>query len=245
MDSRPLTYASAAKPPWWRRHRRGILIATSIVVIAVGTARYGETLLSHPLTLVAQKRALAYTPPPDLRVYRWVETTGQEGEPPTGSGSRTSRSQWNSPVFWNEFVNKAELPWGPIVMLAERSAGREPRIVYIRVAQGAEFALSVEDVHSATLQFSLAVQVLKPGSLVSPPSVTGNPFPAFYDYSVHIKPGAPLSIYAGRPDPQDPAHFTIRCEAGTGNGSAGMQEMLDGRLMPDDTIQLTKRRLQD
>lgn len=44
-----------------------------------------------------------------------------------------------------------------------------------------------------------------------------------------------LTFHAGRPDPQDESHFTIKYETPEGNGS------IDGWLMPDDSVKFEVR----
>jgi len=45
-----------------------------------------------------------------------------------------------------------------------------------------------------------------------------------------------LRVYAGQPDPNDPAHFTIRYQMW------GQEDVLDGRLNDDETITLSPRK---
>jgi hypothetical protein len=52
-------------------------------------------------------------------------------------------------------------------------------------------------------------------------------------YGTIVHPGGDLRVYAGQPDPNDPAHFTIRY---TSNGEAGT---IDGRLDADGNVSLT------
>jgi hypothetical protein len=42
-------------------------------------------------------------------------------------------------------------------------------------------------------------------------------------------------VYAGQPDPDDPAHFTIRYQMW------GQEDVLDGRLLDNDRITSTPR----
>jgi hypothetical protein len=43
-------------------------------------------------------------------------------------------------------------------------------------------------------------------------------------------------IFAGQPDPNDPAHFTIRYRIW------GQEDVLDGRLLDNDRVTLTARK---
>ncbi len=45
-----------------------------------------------------------------------------------------------------------------------------------------------------------------------------------------------FKIFAGQPDPVDESHFTINCELD------GQTAIIDGWLMPDDTVKLERRR---
>jgi len=59
-------------------------------------------------------------------------------------------------------------------------------------------------------------------------------------YAIDVLSGYPptpplVRVYAGQPDPTDPAHFTVRYQIW------GQEDTLDGRLQDDDQITLTPR----
>jgi len=61
-------------------------------------------------------------------------------------------------------------------------------------------------------------------------------------YAIDVLSGFPrhpplVRVYAGQPDPNDPAHFTIRYQMW------GREDVLDGRLLDNDDVDLTPRHL--
>jgi hypothetical protein len=78
------------------------------------------------------------------------------------------------------------------------------------------------------------VQVLTPATLVQPLSVPYHT--SGHDGRVEYPDHPPLvRMFAGQPDPGDPAHFTIRYQMW------GQEDVLDGMLKDDDTVTLTAR----
>lgn len=223
--------------PWWRRHRRVLLLLVAIAAAAVPLGRWGTAVVRRLEAYVAQSRAVGYMPAADRVVFRQVETTGQPRQISGAHRFRSFRGQADSPKPWADFARRAQLPLGPVLLVAKRDAGRGPRIVYVRLVGSYAGGFGSP---AGTMEFCVAAHVLKPGSITSAASPPSSAPPVTGEV-VGLAAGSPLRIYCGQVDPADPAHFTIACDAGIGAEGTGVREVLDGRLMPDDTVQITAR----
>jgi hypothetical protein len=79
---------------------------------------------------------------------------------------------------------------------------------------------------------ALSVIVERPASLLSAPVFRRT---MWTDDELESVPPGQLRIYWGQPHPTDPARFSITYDTPT------TRRVIDGRLMPDDTVQLTLR----
>jgi hypothetical protein len=82
--------------------------------------------------------------------------------------------------------------------------------------------------------FDYDASAATPATLTKPPSFAQRAY-AIDVLSAYVRTPPLVRVYAGQPDPTDPAHFTIRYKIW------GKEDTLDGRLQDDDQITLTPR----
>jgi hypothetical protein len=146
----------------------------------------------------------------------------------TVSGIRVGIAQYSSRTSW--IPGKTLGGDGAILFMHEcRSPGGHRRLVVINYCP---------DTNSFTPWFfegdSYDPYVVSPASLTAQLQSLGK------GSGVDVRstwPGTPplVRMFAGQPDPGDPAHFTIRYQMW------GQEDVLDGRLMDDDSVTLTPR----
>jgi hypothetical protein len=131
-------------------------------------------------------------------------------------------------------------PFGPagtggpsaIIFLHERiSPAGHRRLVYVSYAPG------TLDFQPAFIEgYNYDTSAASPATWTSPLSYASR------FYAIDVLSGYPrvpplVRVYAGQPDPNDPAHFTIRYQIW------GQEDTLDGRLQDDDQVTLTPRHM--
>ena len=238
----PLQYAPPAR--WHRRRRfRVALVAFVLVIVAalgaVGWKRYGPRLQKRMAMLALQRQCLEYQPAAGTVLY------AQDGTD-TATSQPWKRFFGMKPLAaWETFQERHVAPFGPLrsgglqsqgtLFLGERrspAGNRRLVAVDLRVSwNNKNWAASVEK------------RAVVPGTLRTEPRETWGGPPAddltttnlvgqrdalfMFDWTQKVK------LYAGRPDPADPSHFTIDYEID------GRRATVDGWLRDDDAVDLT------
>lgn len=204
-------------------------------IFAVG--RWGPSAWHHAQLLWSQRRCMSYVAPNGQLIYFSDPDDGtailpsppncwlavESGLPPPASlpPIRHYRSTGLRPVF-----GPAPAP----VFLHRRSrGGGTERLVVVQC--GDQRVLR-------TPTCVLCCRVIKPATLFhSPVLLWERSAPVAVDRRVVVGiPWTPaVSVFAGRADDSDPAHFTIDVDVD------GLREVFDGRLQGDDTVKLQLR----
>jgi hypothetical protein len=230
-----IDYATS-NPPWHRRRRwRRSLLAVGLIVVAGSAFWWGSPVARHVTLLRLQRQCMTHQLPKTLAVF---EEDPQRAAQLLVADSRYGRLHSSAaPVGisapeWDAVYAAVSPPGGfrfPTVFLHERrnSSGRK-RIVAVVVGR---WSLLPEK-----SPLFIAVKVLRPGSLVSPPALL------FEDMPFEQLPGQQYGstrIYAGQADPADWSHFTIDYDINGPNRI--LPFTLDGWLRDDDTVALQLR----
>lgn len=232
-----LEYAPA--PPLYRRRRfRRVVLLVMLCALAYPGWRFGPGVWAKGRLLYAQRRCLNYEAPADWVVYESREPqagellkrhgyypilspgqffgTGSLQQPPSPVAAYT-------PDELNEFEKRmsgaASAPSSAVLFMHEMKdkAGRR-RLVIVRRAAG---------IFGPVMSpFDLSATVFAPATFSSDLSVVISASPSIWVYNgpAILLPSEGLCFYAGRIDPGDPGHFTIRYEM------EGKEGVVDGRL---------------
>ncbi len=246
-SSGPIPLEYAPLPPRWRKHVRRILLGLILVAGAFCAWRWGPYAWHQSQLLYWQRQCLNFSASPDTVVYE---------EDPTASALLRQRSDYSlyvlkwaqglirnsttmydaafCPQCWRNlrtfFPVDYRVNAGAIIFLHERiSCAGHRRLVWVNYrpsmgtfSRGFDSALNYD------------------GDAIPPATWTK---PAIFErwsygeiVNINFEEHPPLvRVYAGQPDPTDPAHFTIRYQMW------GQEDTLDGRLLDDDQITLTPR----
>jgi hypothetical protein len=190
---------------------------------------------------------------PNYHPYPFQRRSGPQAAPTRATAAAFEVSDWNKltavlPGFYSPPIMQGPpgyvlftpttLPGSPaplikpaVIFLHERiSPGGNRRLVCVSYgSQGDTF--TAQFVHGLNCDtFTVA-----PGTWSQPPVYS----PKGWEYDILVDwPRKPplVRIFAGQPDPNDPAHFTIRYRIW------GQEDVLDGRLLDDDRVTLTFRK---
>jgi hypothetical protein len=254
----PLEYAVAS--PRWKRHiGRSILLATLLAMIVIGW-RWGPYLWGRSKLLYFQRQCMNFTAPPDKVVYEEEPTAAavllQDKRYGIYLLNHTLRNGGQSgfvkaasfiPPCWQSFEAIA-LKSRPLAKraMSRRGTGGTAATIFLheRTSPAGHRRLISVSYFPETAEFQPA---FIPGfdydtQVLSPANWTQSVGETFRGYAFDVMSGYPLHpplirVYAGQPDPNDPAHFTIRYQMW------GQEDLLDGRLLDDDQVTLKPRKL--
>jgi hypothetical protein len=222
----PLPYA----PPLpWHRSRKaqrtviGLLILAAITCSAVWAFRFAQQLRF----LHQQHRWMRYT----MQADRIILAAGDAAMPLLNDPDyfHPTRS-WDGHRFTDAVRNPNKLAadpyWGslPLIFLHQR-----------RAPDGGDRLISVFPTLDRTKDYSLLAEAevpanAQPGSRPSLCKAMGISGEYRFEAPMNLK------VFAGQPDPADESHFTIRFDLD------GKFNIIDGWLMPDDTVKLEPRK---
>ena len=239
-----------APPQRRKRLVRGALVLAGLVLIAAGW-QWGSVAWNRLPILYWQRQCLRYTATPDQVVYEeypsqvprllsegYVRYTLMRGGKPDPTPATTFAAAAPFPRCWSRLTAlvppKSALPGsgsGAILFLHERTSPRgNRRLVCLRY---------FPETYSFCTQFIEAYNVEE--NIVTPGTLTSLPQTALHPRSVDVTSGFPrhpplVRIFAGQPDPNNPARFTIRYQMW------GQEDLLDGLLDDADQVTLTPRK---
>lgn len=250
MDTPPPQLEYGIAPPRTVSNAMRWLILFFIGIACYAAWQWGAHALSRSNVLYAQRRCLSYTASPEQVVYEEEPTRvagmlKQSGgyvsyplERHLGKKSRAAAA--TIPDCWRQFIPLVpRLPYpfprtgdaaGAILFLHERtSPAGHRRLVCVRY-YAETFSFTPNFIES----YNIESNAITPATWTAPPARSNRPL------SVAVTSGFPhqppnVRIFAGQIDPNDPARFTIRYQMW------GREDVLDGRLMDDDTVSLQPR----
>jgi hypothetical protein len=243
----PLDYAPA---PRKRRWVYRVMVASLLLGLALVAWRWGPSWWRRAEILYWQDQCLQFSLSPDAVVYEEDPTeagallagnpkyhtyplqrrSSPQAAPSLATAAALDVSDWDRltsmlPGFHPSLLKPA------IIFLHERiSPAGHRRLVCVRYGPSG-------DTFSAQFIQSLNCDTftVTPGTWRQPPIYT----PQGWAYDVlTVWPRKPplVRVFAGQPDPADPAHFTIRYRIW------GQEDVLDGRLLDNDRVTLTFRK---
>jgi len=228
-----LEYAPAA--PFLRRKRiRRIALLLIFSTLVIAGWRYGGPVIRQARLLNVQRQCLAYAPsadriassddPADLAA---LSTLPDHRVLVNQNGARPNhpRIVAYAPRCWNDFTSASfpllnHLRTAAIVFCHERTSRSGVRRLVV-VERGTAWP------HYPYNPLNLDVLLVEPASPMGRPIDRTPVYPdIFYTGATAIETAA-LRIFAGQPDPADPARFTIRYQV------AGHEHLVEGRLNDD------------
>jgi hypothetical protein len=228
-----LEYAPA--PPLLRRKRiRRIALLLILAALVIAGWRYGGPVSRQVRLLYVQRQCLTYGPP--------VDRIASSDDPPdlaalstlpdhcvlvnqNGARPNHPRIVAYAPPCWNDFTC-ANFPLlnhlrnAAIVFCHERTSRSGVRRLVV-VERGTAWS------HYPYNPLNLDVLLIEPASLTGRPIDRTPVYPNVWYTGATAIETAPLRVYAGQPDPADPARFTIRYQV------AGHEHLVEGRLHDD------------
>jgi hypothetical protein len=244
----PLDYAPAP------RNRRWIYRATFVSLLlglSLVAWKRGPTWWRRAEILYWQHQCLQFSPVADTVVYEEDPTAAAAllaGNPkyhPYPLQRRTSSQAAASPATaaaldvsdWNKLTTVLSRLYSPlikpgVIFLHERiSPAGHRRLVCVRYRpQGNTFSAQfIQGLNCDTF-------TVIPGTWSQPPIYRLQWTFAWDVETVWPRKPPLVRIFAGQPDPNDPAHFTIRYRMW------GQEDVLDGRLLDNDRVTLTFRK---
>jgi hypothetical protein len=246
-SAEPIDYAPA---PRNRRWIYRVIFASLLLGLALVFWKEGPTWWRRTGILYWQHQCLQFSLSPDTVVYEEDPTeaaallagnpkyhpypvqrrSSQQAAPSSATAAALGVSGWNNlasvlPRSYSPLTNPA------VIFLHERiSPAGHCRLVCVRYGPQ-------RDTFNAEFYqgFNCDTFTVTPGTWTQPPTYTPQ------GWMVDILTGWPrkpplVRIFAGQPDPNDPAHFTIRYRMW------GQDDVLDGRLLDNDQVALTPRK---
>lgn len=213
----PLSYAP---PPTWHRRRlvRRVVLCLVLVAMAGAGTRWGPRYYRRAQLLYWQRKCMEYRAPADQVVYE------------LGPGAQAlfakSREYISLGISYNQLAPAGCKPVGrePACFASYRQGVltmRPSRSVLfmhtMRLPSGGDRLVIVQDNFMVDWEprfiegFDLRVSVTEPATWKSPPKDVTAALPFGYQDST-LKALPNVRVFAGQPDPADPAHFTIRYE---------------------------------
>jgi len=253
----PLNYATA--PPRWKKVIRRILLVLLLVPACLAGRRWGPYVWHQSKVLYRQYRCMNLKMPADAVVYEEEpDAAAQLLRSSDYVPYALHRTQFVNDVetpltpvqaaaFEPECWNKLATPTSPIgldffvwgfgsrstatIFLHERtSSGGHRRLVCVSYAP--ERYRTFQPAFFPGMNYYASVAL--PATWSQPITVARCKY-----WGGSMRSGWPppplVRVYAGQPDPNDPAHFTIRYQMW------GQEDVLDGRLTDDDQITLRPR----
>jgi len=231
----PIYYASPL--PWYRGRRIQIIIIRLLIISAITFAAVWAFRLIQQLQFLYEQRTwMRYTMPADKvllaentpDVLLLQKTAGYHKMDLLAPSMQAAACDIPKDV--------AVIPWlakSTIVFLHHlRATDNSERLVYVSLwpPQFAGLAPSFNPGH-------FGVQLI--AFVMSPATLALGTRPTFSNRlgnsGERDLPNGTLRLFAGQPDPVDESHFTIRYELD------GKPNIIDGWLMPDDTVKLEPR----
>jgi hypothetical protein len=248
------TLPYGARARWPRRHGvRSVLAASIVFAILAGAYayhRYRPAITVRLALMSFHDACMNYTIQDGLVVYRetwdpdnpirvWNGPALVSTRPPAGMRMIVAAPrmyEWLEPAFI--YGRPVVGPWGKpgvflgrgsgVLFLHGRSSARGQRLVCVELNRSRQRSdISVTRRPEA---WTFRTRVIRQASLFSAGellSEKADQLPNWPD------PPFGLCIFGGQPDPQDDSHFTITFAPGS-----TFTGMIDGRLMPDDTVVL-------
>jgi hypothetical protein len=244
--SPPLDYAPRTSHR--RRWRRFLILTTLLLVLTALGWQYRQAIVDRVNLLTAQRRCMTHTAPRDTVVFNEHHQRGprlvasdpsyrdyQDGYTGFSSGPRRPQGTYQTFPAWERLapyvLNAAGAPaFTPATLLAPRGL----IFAHERRAPQRDARLVVVEVRADT-HFRLIVHTLRPGGPFRTPVILKtNEVDATISDLLEL--GALFEdstrIFAGQPDPDDPARFTFRADA------HGVEIKAYGHLLSDDTVRL-------
>jgi hypothetical protein len=226
----------------WRSLLLALLIAALLLAggevfrrtVWLRYTRYRQVQQQVQQRLAWQAQCLVHTDPPTQLVFAAGKTLGKTtNDEMWAKDDRLVTGSWEAvasiPLAWHQALtfrmhNSPDSGTGNIFLHERHTAGGLSRLIAVDVAG---------DAHDVIFRYSIIVPgraQLNNQAQVQVPILRKFVFDDF-------------RIYAGQPDPADPAAFTIRCvRVSPQTQAVKVDEMLDGRLNNDGTLSLVPRR---
>lgn len=258
MSARSVSYATGSnrEPPQWRRTLRRLIRLTPLAIVLLTVASAVLISLQWPWLWYGSRdeyqwhRWLRFTMPPTKVVYEEdpMKAASLQTLPPypnsayfgeRGSTSGTwkdYRSRRGGPpvIYFPPSIQKLSIQRMGLGFLHERSNSHSPRsLIWVQLGWRSQRPPNWDDSKGLPprTEVFLAGRRCTHDECVPPDSMLDVRLNWNY-LRIPLRPDQIMRIYAGQPDPDDAAHFTIKYEIDNLPGT------IDGRLEADDTVTL-------
>lgn len=256
-SSGPIPLEYRAEPSRRRRLIRRVLLGLILLAMAFCGWRWGPFAWHQTKTLYYQRQCMRFTLPADTVVYEEDPAPAslllqEPGYSPYALNRQKSTKYHPSPVpaaaFYPAcFRSLSSLATSPISVFSimGKTSGAI-MFLHERVSPAGHHRLVAVSYAPETDSFQPAfIEGYDCEACAASPATSFTPLViAPKMYPLDVMSGYPrhpplVRVYAGQPDPNDPAHFTIRYQMW------GQEDVLDGRLLDNDDVSLTPRHLPD
>jgi hypothetical protein len=208
----PLHYASPL--PWYRAGRTQRIIIRLLILSALACGGIWALRFVQQLRFLYQQHQwMQYTMPPDKIV------------PASASAG------------WPKEI--APIPWAANASLVFihhlRAEGNHDRLVSVVIQPQQSLPATLPMGFGGIDHWAYQGQLIALAQIPADLRLGSRPTPCS-PFGSSGELDVPGSLFAGQPDPSDESHFTIRYE------SDGKSNLIDGWLMPDDTVKLEPRK---
>jgi len=251
----PLDYAPAPRRHWKWTGR--IVLGLLVVATAVCAWRWGPYAWRQTKLLYWQRQCMNYSASADKVVYEEEPAAaaallnGPDYSPyglkrapaPNGPVTPVQAAAFD-PLCWRRLGTFTTMPTRMFTGPGVSGGAGGDVFLHERVSPAGHHRLVCVCYAPAANTFSASfIEGFDYAAFVSPPATWTTPFvPTQLSPPYDVISGLPrvpplVRMYAGQPDPADPAHFTIRYQMW------GQEDTLDGQLKDDDQVTLTPRDL--
>ena len=240
MNPEPPQLEYASKPTWLRRRwTRRVLFSLTLLLLVTVLGLLGLRFRLNVQRYFTQRACLLYAAAPDQIVYEEDPVVIQTltGGQRSGSGWATlywvdknqTLSYYAVPTALNAYWHATSLPVDrAAAFIHGRDGGAGERLVIVAMDPGARNHRQSMDGKPL-----LVAQVVQPGGPFMTPQVLATTPCEVAE--VVFSPLGTLRLYAGQPDANDAAHFTIDFQ------SEYRRRTIDGWLQRNDTVKFSVR----
>jgi hypothetical protein len=249
----PLNYAPA--PPRWRRPVWRFALLMMVLAVGFCGWRWRAYAWDQAQVLYWQHRCMTFTAPPDMVVYEEEPTAAavllnrpdyfsRRLRRPSGTNGSpaTSIAASFTPLCWNRLQTLNPIPMTHVL---DKSIGQPTAFLHERISPAGHHRLVCVNYTPMSASFPPMMAQFEGfefyATALTPATFTTFSTPASTSYYSRCAPSAypnkspRVRVYAGQPDPNNPAHFTIRYQM------LGQDDVLDGNLKDDDSITFMPR----
>ena len=223
-----MTLGYAPRPAGLRGRWKRAAIALAVLLPLAAAGWWRKDIKAYFATaglLRAQQRCLEFDPGPDRVAYEEDPAKAQAllAQPEYLPAKVDAQGSSTAALWWPKAVR--DFPDATQFFSAKGNVGL--LFLHERTTPGGRRVLVCGMAHpdpSLVGGRSFGLRAIDPATRRTLPVTAGGQWVAFPEFRSYV-PGRPLRLYAGRPDPADPSHFTVEYEA------RGQRGVMDGWVL--------------